>query len=630
MKYYSIYQEQIYDLFSQSYDDRRKKHKYECQEIEIATINQFQQHFTNAENLREFGTTSMNQESSRSHAIIEVAIVVPLETNNRTQIKNQISNVVLVDLAGSEDVEEEESKSKQIFQSDRKQLQQSKEGNSINLSLYNFNKIITQLNHDQKFISYRDCGLTYCLKSYLQQSSLISFIFTINQEIINLKHSLRTLNFSQSVSGIKQQALKNQQSLNELDLNHTNVKTLHDEYLIMKNENQQLHIENQNLKTEKTNMMNQIESQNNQIESLMKELQGFKAQNMSQKDEEESGIQNYNSNSEFENYNDLQKIDFDKRRLELWDKDSRNRSKKKLESLRSKNILQQQKIQERVPEEQLIREKENTEDQQIQEMVMNQFKDITQIDFQKQDYYSMFEKLKVPQIKQLIQPPKEKYQKNPFIIISDELIQQEILRFMFLKYQFQIDGIILYQNKFKSILVLHFNERPQIYVSQIQDWKKYLIIDQSINKKDIDFLGKYLMIKIHSGYCTKLFDLKSENKDHKLTAKILEYSSQEDTNQETKQNLKNQLEIYMGQQNKKKTFQMLFCEQDAQIKFLFYLNQEKKFIDDIYFQTLGNFSLKILDNSLEFNQIKSQYHLNQNAKVYEWINNKLQECFLKQ
>ena len=110
-------------------------------------------------------STLMNNESSRSHAIISIYIENNILKNNK--IKKSVFHII--DLAGSE-----RQKKAGTF-GDR-----TKEAGSINKSLLNLSIVIQNIINNKKPIPYRDSKLTHILRDSLGGNAKTSIIATIS------------------------------------------------------------------------------------------------------------------------------------------------------------------------------------------------------------------------------------------------------------------------------------------------------------------------------------------------------------------------------------------------------------------------------------------------------------------
>ena len=131
---------------------------------------------------RATSSTSMNQDSSRSHSIF----ILSLTQKNLTEMSTKTAKLFLVDLAGSEKVE----KSKVTGQS-------LKEAQKINLSLSSLGNVINALTEKKKahHVPYRDSKLTRVLQEALGGNSRTALILNCSPSSYNVEETLSTLRF---------------------------------------------------------------------------------------------------------------------------------------------------------------------------------------------------------------------------------------------------------------------------------------------------------------------------------------------------------------------------------------------------------------------------------------------------
>lgn len=224
--YIEIYNEQVKDLLTNNQQDSKK-----CRVREHPTLGPYVENVTecNIDLYADFinclnkgnanratASTSMNDNSSRSHAIITVNLKQTkfVSQNDNNTIgeaeEEMVSNIKLVDLAGSERL----SKTKLFGQQDR-----VKEGTLINKSLTVlgrcFNLLATNPSpsscQSSSVIPYRDSTLTYILKENLAGNSKSFMIFCISP--IDFEETHQTLNYANQVKKIKTAAKANKTKL---------------------------------------------------------------------------------------------------------------------------------------------------------------------------------------------------------------------------------------------------------------------------------------------------------------------------------------------------------------------------------------------------------------------------------
>ena len=210
MSYIEIYNEIIYDLLNKNntieiLNDPKKG--FIISGISKKKINNSIEGYKiliQGNRNRKEGKNSFNKNSSRSHVILKIQIVKKF-LNNFININNTLINyaeqsefgeLILVDLAGAEK---------------DKKFTKNSEGYYINKSLFVLSNCMNSLVNmkNTNFIHWRDSKLTKILKKYLSGNSKIVMIANISPSIISIKDTLFTIQFCESVKGIKVNAQKN-------------------------------------------------------------------------------------------------------------------------------------------------------------------------------------------------------------------------------------------------------------------------------------------------------------------------------------------------------------------------------------------------------------------------------------
>ena len=104
----------------------------DLKKVPITSADQALEIIRKAQSRRVVAETELNEQSSRSHAIIQLTIESSLTTDDKSRHKCRRSVMNIVDLAGSEHVGANSGS-------------RAKEGNNINLSLMTLTKVINQL-----------------------------------------------------------------------------------------------------------------------------------------------------------------------------------------------------------------------------------------------------------------------------------------------------------------------------------------------------------------------------------------------------------------------------------------------------------------------------------------------------
>ena len=159
--------------------------------------------------LRHTASTLMNNQSSRSHAVISIYIEKTITPqikspnqapNTRQRAKIQKSVFHIIDLAGSE------RQNKTGTTGER-----TKEAGSINKSLLNLSIVIREIINNKKQIPYRDSKLTHLLRDSLGGNAKTTIIAAVSPFDCNLSETISTLNFAQNAKKVKNHAVVNEE-----------------------------------------------------------------------------------------------------------------------------------------------------------------------------------------------------------------------------------------------------------------------------------------------------------------------------------------------------------------------------------------------------------------------------------
>jgi len=196
-----VYNEEIYDLWSTEEGgrfSRTKNHSVSlreekdgsillcgCKEEKIEQKEQLYLLLEQGSQRRSVGSTLMNDESSRSHALMTLI----LEKNNLTDDKDfTCSRFTFVDLAGSERLGRTEAVGKSM-----------KEGININKGLLALGNVISALTDDTgkvTFIPYRVSKLTRILRNSLGGNSRTWMIACVSPVLADVDESLNTIKYA--------------------------------------------------------------------------------------------------------------------------------------------------------------------------------------------------------------------------------------------------------------------------------------------------------------------------------------------------------------------------------------------------------------------------------------------------
>ncbi|OWK52445.1 Kinesin-like protein KIF15 [Lonchura striata] len=201
-----IYNEQIFDLLDSAsaglfLREHIKKGVFVDGAVEqvLSSAAEAYQVLTTGWRNRRVASTSMNRESSRSHAVFTITVESMEKNNEVVNIRSSLLN--LVDLAGSERQKDTHTEGLRL-----------KEAGNINRSLSCLGQVITALvdvgNGKQRHICYRDSKLTFLLRDSLGGNAKTCIIANVHPGSKCFGETLSTLNFAQRAKLIKNKVRK--------------------------------------------------------------------------------------------------------------------------------------------------------------------------------------------------------------------------------------------------------------------------------------------------------------------------------------------------------------------------------------------------------------------------------------
>ncbi|XP_073486517.1 kinesin-like protein KIF15 [Aquarana catesbeiana] len=219
-----IYNEQIFDLLDTAsaglfLREHIKKGVFIVGAVEqaVASAAEAYQVLSTGWRNRRVASTSMNRESSRSHAVFTVTIESMEKVNEIVNIRS--SQLNLVDLAGSERQKDAHTEGVRL-----------KEAGSINRSLSCLGQVITALvevaNGKQRHICYRDSKLTFLLRDSLGGNAKTFIIANVHPGSKSFGETLSTLHFAQRAKLIKNKAVVNEDTQGNVSQLQAEVKKL--------------------------------------------------------------------------------------------------------------------------------------------------------------------------------------------------------------------------------------------------------------------------------------------------------------------------------------------------------------------------------------------------------------------
>ncbi|XP_078286156.1 kinesin-like protein KIF15 [Rhinoraja longicauda] len=166
---------------------------------------------------RSVASTSMNRESSRSHAVFALAIESKEKTSALVNIRT--SRLNLVDLAGSERQKDSQAEGQRL-----------KEASNINRSLSCLGHVIMGLgdmaNGKSRHISYRDSKLTFLLRDSLGGNAKTYIIANVHPGSKCFGETLSTLQFARRAKLIKNKAVINEDTQGNVQHLQAEIKKL--------------------------------------------------------------------------------------------------------------------------------------------------------------------------------------------------------------------------------------------------------------------------------------------------------------------------------------------------------------------------------------------------------------------
>ncbi|XP_070782857.1 kinesin-like protein KIF19 [Enoplosus armatus] len=206
MSYLEIYNEMIRDLLNPSsgFLDLREDSKGVIQVAgitEVSTINaqEIMELLMRGNKQRTQEPTAANQTSSRSHAVLQVAVKQQSRCRDVLQ-EVRFARLFMIDLAGSERAAQTQNRGQRL-----------KEGAHINRSLLALGNCINALSdkNGNKYVNYRDSKLTRLLKDSLGGNSRTVMIAHISPASMAFEESRNTLAYADRAKSIRTRVKKN-------------------------------------------------------------------------------------------------------------------------------------------------------------------------------------------------------------------------------------------------------------------------------------------------------------------------------------------------------------------------------------------------------------------------------------
>ncbi|XP_040915830.1 kinesin-like protein KIF15-A isoform X2 [Toxotes jaculatrix] len=219
-----IYNEQIYDLLDTASASLFLRENIKKGVFVEGAVEKFVNSATEAYQVLSMGwrnrrvaSTSMNRESSRSHAVFTMTLESKESINEVVNIR--MSQLNLVDLAGSERQKDTHTEGSRL-----------KEASSINRSLMCLGQVIMALvdvsNGKNRHICYRDSKLTFLLRDSLGGNAKTYIIANVHPGSKCFGETLSTLQFAQRAKLIKNKAVINEDTQGNVRQLQAEVKKL--------------------------------------------------------------------------------------------------------------------------------------------------------------------------------------------------------------------------------------------------------------------------------------------------------------------------------------------------------------------------------------------------------------------
>ncbi|KAH1048038.1 hypothetical protein J1N35_038822 [Gossypium stocksii] len=197
VSFFEIYGGKLYDLLS----DRKKLCMREdgkqqvcivgLQEFRVSDVETIKELIERGNATRSTGTTGANEESSRSHAILQLAIKRSVD-GKESKPPRVVGKLSFIDLAGSERGADTTDNDKQTRM----------EGAEINKSLLALKECIRALDNDQGHIPFRGSKLTEVLRDSFMGNSRTVMISCISPSSGSCEHTLNTLRYADRVKSL--------------------------------------------------------------------------------------------------------------------------------------------------------------------------------------------------------------------------------------------------------------------------------------------------------------------------------------------------------------------------------------------------------------------------------------------
>ncbi|WCJ42458.1 ATP binding microtubule motor family protein [Euphorbia peplus] len=218
VSFFEIYGGKLFDLLN----DRKKLCMREdgkqqvcivgLQEYRVSNVEVISELIETGNATRSTGTTGANEESSRSHAILQLSIKRSVD-GSESKPPRAVGKLSFIDLAGSERGADTTDNDKQTRM----------EGAEINKSLLALKECIRALDSDQGHIPFRGSKLTEVLRDSFVGDSRTVMISCISPSSGSCEHTLNTLRYADRVKSLSKGNNSKRDSLSSYNLRDSTV-----------------------------------------------------------------------------------------------------------------------------------------------------------------------------------------------------------------------------------------------------------------------------------------------------------------------------------------------------------------------------------------------------------------------
>ncbi|PON34977.1 Kinesin-like protein [Parasponia andersonii] len=197
VSFFEIYGGKLFDLLNERKklcmreDGKQQVCIVGLQEYRVSDVETIRELIEKGNATRSTGTTGANEESSRSHAILQLAIKRSVD-GSESKPPRIVGKLSFIDLAGSERGADTTDNDKQTRM----------EGAEINKSLLALKECIRALDNDQGHIPFRGSKLTEVLRDSFVGNSRTVMVSCISPSSGSCEHTLNTLRYADRVKSL--------------------------------------------------------------------------------------------------------------------------------------------------------------------------------------------------------------------------------------------------------------------------------------------------------------------------------------------------------------------------------------------------------------------------------------------